>query len=90
MSYPSFPCCDSGVPSLLLRSVTALGLDLRNGGVPLDQSLAELRQLAISVVRDGPNLLSGTLLDLGSRVKLAHRDYLDTPDLVVIGDGLGT
>lgn len=54
------------------------------------QSLVELCRLAIGAVRDGPDLLSSTLLDLGSHVKLAHRDDLDTPGFVVIGDDLGT
>jgi len=89
---------DSGVSSLLPRgviaaSVTALGLDVRDGEVLFDQSLVELRQLAIGVVCDNPDFFSSTLLDLGGHVELAHRDDLDTIDttgLVVIGDGLGT
>ena len=36
------------------------------------------------------DFLSSTLLDPGGHFKLAHRDHLDTPGLVVIGDGLGT
>ena len=85
---------DSGVSMLLPRgviaaSITALGLDVRDGEVLFNQSLVELRQLVIGVVCDHPDFLSGTLLDPGGHVELAHRDHLDTTSLVVIGDGLG-
>ena len=86
---------DSGVSNLLPRSVitasvTTPGLNVMNGEVLFNRSLVELRQLAIGVVCDHPDFLSSTLLDPGGHFKLAHRDHLDTPGLVVIGDGLGT
>jgi len=85
---------DSGVSNPLPRgviaaSVTAPGLDVRDGEVLFNQSLVELRQLAIGVVCDHPDFLSSTLLDPGGHVELAHRDHLDTTGLVVVGDGLG-
>jgi len=86
---------DSGVSILLPRgviaaSVTAPGLDVRDGEVLFNQSLVELRQLAIGVVCDHPDFLSGTLLDPGGHVELAHRDHLDTTGFVVVGNSLGT
>jgi len=72
--------------SVIAASVTALGLDVRNGEVLLSQPLVGLRQL----VGNDPDFLSSTLLDPGGHVELTHCDNPDTVDLVVISDGLGT
>ena len=85
---------DGGVSGLLpggviAASVTALGLDVRNREVLLDQSLVELRQLVVGEIGDDADFLPGSPLDPGGHVELAHSDDLDTAGPVVLGDGLG-
>lgn len=84
---------DGGVPSLLPRSVVAasvaaLGLNVRNGEILLDQSLVELGQLVVGEVCDDADFLPGSPLDPSGHVELAHGDNLDTLGFVVVGDCL--
>ena len=86
---------DGGISSLLPRgvitaSVTTLGLHVRNGEVLVDQSLIEVGQLRVSIVRDDADFLSSSLLDPSGHVELAHGDDVDTTGFVILGDGLRT
>ena len=75
---------------MIAASVTALSLDVRNREVLFDQSLVELCQLVIGKVGDDADFLSGSPLDPGGHVELAHSDDFDTASLVVLSNGLGT
>ena len=75
---------------MITASIAALGLDVRNREVLLDQPLVELRQLLVGKVSDNADFLSSTPLNPGGHVELAHSNDLDTAGLVVLGDCLGT
>ena len=74
---------------MIAASVTALGLDVRDGKILLDQSLVELGQLVVGEIGDDADFLPGPPLDPGGHVELAHGNDVDTAGPVVLGDGLG-
>ena len=74
---------------MITASVAALGLDVGNRKILLDQSLVELGQLSVGEVCDDADFHSGAPLDPGSHVELAHGNDVDTTGFVVPGDGLG-